>query len=349
MRVVVRTKDLAKGYCTQFLDIHAGGKRRSEFVPGKFKKNPSNAIEAEEKKELIKLAEYIASKRRLELLRRSRGIEEAYNTNIDFIAYAENYIRNHTAKEIKKFIAVLKKFIAFAGKSKVFCFEIDEAYLKKFVLYLQKHLKGESPANYFAKFKQIIKSACADRHFISNPAEHIRVRKTVFLYKAVLSHEEVQLLNNTPLGNNMVKNAFLFCTRTGLRHCDVKILTWKNIIGDQLHLIQQKTKVPLIIPLSPDAVKFLPERGNPDDLIFPLPSHTACQKWLKKWTKDAELDKHLTWHSSRHTFGTNLIAYGVDVSIASKLLGHTSLVNTQRYVRVNETMKEEAIAKLPSI
>jgi site-specific recombinase XerD len=61
----------------------------------------------------------------------------------------------------------------------------------------------------------------------------------------------------------------------------------------------------------------------------------------------AKIDKHISWHCGRHSFGTNLIAHGVDVSIASKLLGHTSLANTQRYVSVNDEMKALAISKFP--
>ncbi|MBK6330461.1 MAG: tyrosine-type recombinase/integrase [Bacteroidetes bacterium] len=62
-----------------------------------------------------------------------------------------------------------------------------------------------------------------------------------------------------------------------------------------------------------------------------------------------KIEKHISWHCGRHSFGTNLIGFGVDVSIASKLLGHTTLANTQRYVRVNDQMKASAISKFPSI
>lgn len=76
---------------------------------------------------------------------------------------------------------------------------------------------------------------------------------------------------------------------------------------------------------------------------------TGALKWLKKWAEAAGVEKHIGFHTARRTFGTSLITYGSDVSIVSKLLGHTSLANTQRYVKVSEQLKQQAIAKLPSL
>jgi site-specific recombinase XerD len=63
----------------------------------------------------------------------------------------------------------------------------------------------------------------------------------------------------------------------------------------------------------------------------------------------AEIDKKITWHCARHSFGTNLLVHGADVFVTSKLLGHTSLKHTQRYVRAAEEMKRDALNKLPEI
>lgn len=349
MTVKIRYKKLTKGYCSVFLDIHNGASRFSEFLGIKFKMTPGNPREREEKRSMLKLAETLASQRKVELLQGQHGIEEEYNTNIDFITYAKAFIANHPVKDTRKYYAALKKLTAFAGRERIACFEITESFLRKFVQYLDQRLKGEACHNYFSKLKQIITAATKDYHFRVNPTAEIKVRKHVFLHKDVLNYDEIRLLADTPLGNKEIKQAFLFCCMTGLRHCDVKVLLWKNVRSEILHVIQAKTKIPVTIPLNADALDLLPERLAPDELVFKLPSHAGCQKWLKIWAKNAGIEKHLTWHSSRHSFGTNLIAHGVDVSIASKLLGHTSLVHTQRYVKINDELKAKAIAQLPAI
>lgn len=349
MRIKTRLKRLANGYETAFFDIHINGIRRFEYTGIKFKAIPNTIQEREDRKTKLKLVQVVASKREIELLNSLNNLEERYNPSADFVVYIDNFIAYHPVQEIKKFRTVRKKFVDYAGKEQVPCFEITESFLRKFVQYLEKRLNGESPANYFAKLKQILRAAVSDGVLPKNPADGIKVKKTQFLQKDVLNYSEIALIAQTPIGNETVKKAFLFCIFTGLRYCDVSSLKWENVLNDRICIVQKKTKVPLTIPLSDSARNQLSEQGNSDELVFKLPSHTSCQKWAKRLVKAAGIDKKISWHSCRHSFGTNLIAHGVDVSITSKLLGHTSLVNTQRYVKVNDEMKANAISKLPDI
>jgi len=63
----------------------------------------------------------------------------------------------------------------------------------------------------------------------------------------------------------------------------------------------------------------------------------------------AEIGKKVTWHCARHSFGTNLLISGADVRSVSGLLGHSSLIETQKYVRLMESLKEKAVENLPEI
>lgn len=349
MRLKIRFKELSKGFQTAYFDIHINGERKIESTGIRYKINPSNLLEREERKEKLKLIQMLASKKEMELLTGINHLQSGYDPSLDFVSFIDQFISNHKIQEIKKFYAMRKLFVQFAGKERVSCYEITESFLRKFVIFLEVRLKGESPSNYFAKLKQVLKTAVSEGILLKNPAEGISVKKKQFLQKDVLNYEEIALIAQTPSGNEIVKAAFLFCVFSGLRYCDVSLLKWENILSDKLNLVQKKTKIPLSVPLNEDAQQFLPKIGKPNELVFQLPSHTACQKWVKRLVKDAGIEKKISWHSGRHSFGTNLIKYGVDVSITSKLLGHTSLLNTQRYVRVNEEMKVDAISKLPTI
>ena len=70
---------------------------------------------------------------------------------------------------------------------------------------------------------------------------------------------------------------------------------------------------------------------------------------MRKEYKKANITKHITFHCARHSFGTNLIYYGADMKVASKLLTHSKLTETDRYVRSAEAMKEKALDRLPKL
>ena len=229
-------------------------------------------------------------------------------------------------------------------------YEINELSLKGFAKFLEAHYNGESAMNLFSKLKQIIKAATDENYWRKNPALNISIKKSTYLTKAVLTHAEQNKLYNTPLGNNEVRRAFLFSsTCSGLRYCDIKTLRWRNVMDDHISVLQSKTKMVVTIPLNQDAETLLGQRGNPDELVFNLPLYHTTLHWLKKWAKDAGISKHITYHVGRVSFCTGLIANNVNLSVASKLMGHHSTSVTERYIKVSETLKENAVRQLPSI
>ena len=78
--------------------------------------------------------------------------------------------------------------------------------------------------------------------------------------------------------NEGVKSAYLFSCFCGLRISDIIGLQWKDVFIDngqyRLAVAMQKTKEPIYLPLSNEALKWMPERGDKtaDDHVFDLPS-----------------------------------------------------------------------------
>ena len=71
------------------------------------------------------------------------------------------------------------------------------------------------------------------------------------------------------------------------------------------------------------------------------------KEYLKPWVKEAGIiNKDVCFHTSRHTYATMLLTLGVDLYTVSKLLGHTSIRHTQRYAKIINQKKDDAIALL---
>lgn len=347
--IVYEEKSKLTNKSSLILHITVNGRRIKRSLGLYFKTNPTSLGDKSERSEKLLLAARIANEEERKLFNGRYEFEEQHDLTRDFVAYAENFISHHPVKEKKKYSCALKKLKEHFGKNRIACFELTHASLTEFYQSLERDLNGETPHNYFSKLKQIINTACDENYFRKNPAAKVKIRQCKYIEKEVLTQEELTKLYITPISNESVRNAFLLANYTGLRWVDIKGLTWRSVTNDSIKLIQSKTKVPVVIPLHESANRFLGKRGNPDDKVYDLPSHTGTLKWLRIWTKSAGVEKHITFHCGRHSYGTALIANGVDVSIASKLLGHTSLVNTQRYVRISDSLKQNAISKLPTI
>ncbi len=105
--------------------------------------------------------------------------------------------------------------------------------------------------------------------------------------------EELRVLIATPMKNEAVKQAYLFSCFCGLRISDIIGLKWENVYVDngqyRLEVVMQKTKEPIYLPLSPEALRWMPERGekSAEDAVFDLPSTTHINILLKPWAKAA--------------------------------------------------------------
>ena len=275
--------------------------------------------------------------------------------NQDFTTYLENYVLNYSKKDFKVMKAVLAHFKIFAPPH-ITTKEITEKFCFEFKDYLNENLKGETPSTYFARFKKMLHQAKRDKVFRINPAEDVKNFKTqISIEKDVLTIEELQLLTKTHCGNEDVKRAFLFCCNTGLRFCDVKALQWENIQDGIMKIEQSKTKDKsndggvVEVTLNDTAISLLGTPKEDQELVFKLPTHGATGKNLNHWLARASIEKHITFHCSRHTFGTLLASYDNGINTIGKLLGHTSLKHTSKYIRTSNEMKQKAVNSIPSL
>ncbi len=359
MSVTLRKRKNSDGSTSLLLDIYRDGKRQYEFLSNLKLLKPTTPLDRQENRERLQLAVLIKNKREQQIQADEYEVAPAFNKGIDFIKYFESFQNKYTKKDKRVIVACFHKFkdfIADSGVKDLTTKKVTPALIIQFKEYLEQNHSGETPSNYFKKFKKVLRTGIKDEIFslkvsalLNSRDQDLSVKRNESIKKEILTFEEIQTLANKSVANDDVKRAFLFCCVTGLRFCDVKALQWKRIQNGMLRIIQQKTSASVSIPLNESAIKFIGKKSNADGYIFALPSHNTCLKVLRRWCDDAGIDKKITWHCARHSFGTGIVFHGGDVKNASSLLGHSSLTYTNRYVREAEKLKEKAVQNLPEI
>ena len=356
MAVYLRKKKLSGGRQSYYLDIWHGEKRHYEFLKIYLTK-ARNPIEQKQNEISKELAENIRAKREIDLQASDFDIIPKFKRDTDLLAYFESFYNSYQNKDVRLVKGAFdhfKKFIAACEIKYLPIKSLDEQLCREFKNYLETKVHGETIANYYKKFKTVIQRAAKEKLILNDVTENIKVVKSDGLKKDILNQDEIIALAKAYCGNDQVKRAFLFSLNTGLRWCDVKALTWKNIDNDKIRFTQSKTKNSskasnLTIDLNKTALNMIGERGKPDERVFILPSHTGCLESLKAWVKKAKIEKHITWHCARHSIAVNLLDNGTDVKTVASVLGHSGLAHVDKYLRVIDERKRQAVNRLPEI
>jgi len=219
-----------------------------------------------------------------------------------------------------------------------------------------------------ALYSHAIRWEWADKNPITS------VRQSAKRQKApdVLTPEEiVALLSELP---NPLRTIIELDAFTGLRRGELIGLRWDDVDFEQLLLHVRRSVVAMVegapkteasqkdVPLDAQTAESLfvwrrtsPYPG-PGDWVFASPAKKGKQPYWpgtlwryygKPALKRAEITKHVTYHTFRHTFGTLLNANGENPKVVQELLRHASLkVTTDVYMQAVSPQKREAQSKL---
>ncbi len=85
------------------------------------------------------------------------------------------------------------------------------------------------------------------------------------------------------------------------------------------------------------------------DKVLPILTNQKMNEYLKEIAEVCGVEKELTYHTARHTFGTTVtLNNNVPIESVSKMMGHKNLKTTQHYAKIlNKKVGEdmEALAK----
>ena len=80
--------------------------------------------------------------------------------------------------------------------------------------------------------------------------------------------------------------------------------------------------------------------------IFPLPNRNMIWYCIHEIGIMAGVKENLSYHDSRHTFGTLMLSADIPIESISKMMGHTNIRTTQIYARVTDDKISEDTYRL---
>lgn len=186
---------------------------------------------------------------------------------------------------------------------------------------LRAHFNGLIPRNPFAQFH--ISPNTKDREYLTEDE-----------LKILMAHE----FESATL--SFVRDIFVFACFTALSFIDIKQLTTNEIIevnGEKWIVSKrQKTNVPFQVKLLDIPLQIIERYSflSKDNLVFGKINYWTICKQLKRVICECGIEKVISFHCSRHTFGTLALSKGMPIESVSRVLGHTNIVTTQIYAKI---------------
>lgn len=383
--VRLRTRKLADGSQSIYLDIYKDGVRSYEFLNLYIIPEVTRADKIKNE-ETLTAANAIKSLRIIDISNNKAGLTlRTSKSKITLQDYMQVFLQKKIREQksearitfIKCAMVVLDHYIEEKGLKGIRIGNIDLAFCEGFEDYLRtardtryklptakERKKGVEPKKiaegtaygYFAVLNIALAWAVKHDFLKANPIDKMDITlKQNYNEKPFLTIDEVKVLLKAPCKNEELKRAFLFSCFSGFRISDIMALKWSDLIKDgeilTASIIMKKTKKRINQPIDQAAMAWLPERGEAldTDKVFKLNTLATIEKQLHAWIKDTTIDKHVTFHTARHTYGTMLVSQGADLYTISQLMGHADTRMTQIYAKVLDTKKKEAASLLNDI
>ena len=170
-----------------------------------------------------------------------------------------------------------------------------------------------------------------------------------------------------------VRDVFIFCCFTGLRHSDVENLRRSDVKDDHITVTTVKTADTLTIDLNDVAKRILDkykEVSFPGDKALPVISNQKMNDYLKELCELAGFDEPIrvtTYHGAeridtvypkyaligthqgRKSFICNALAAGIPVNVVMKWTGHSDYKAMKPYIDVADTIKAREMNKMNNL
>ena len=283
-----------------------------------------------------------------------------------FYAYLDNNKSAGTKYIHELAIKYLEEF-----KKPVRLRDITPDFLLQFKAFLKEKARknnnkpGPSGRNRFVRAIKTMMKTAYDFRKIGIKQDFSGVKKEAENDGRVVWHTMDELKQIKVVLEDDLLTTFFLGWEEGLRRGEIVFL-YKTDYNPQMHTIAirekpewaPKTKKSArVIPLRPDSEKALINsimRAPPaSPYIINIPGDRKNRNYLSYHYRRAIKSKlpHIKSfiHKLRHTYGTILVQNGVHLKVVCDLMGHSNILQTEKYAHTGYSQHVAAVAKIPSI
>ena len=282
---------------------------------------------------------------------------------VDFLEYLE-IEQNRSQKTIRNYDHYLTRLTDFAGDIEVT--DINPELIRKWRLWLNRlgtnvadELQKNTQNYHLIALRSFLKF-CAKRDMTALPADKVELAKTVRKQVTFLNPEELERLFAQPdvsaLAGLRDRAILELLFSSGLRVSELVGLDKDHINTKRREfMVRGKGQKDRPIFISPDAAewieKYLDKRADTVRPLFARYSGRktvdtsgnfhrltarSVQRMVAKYALLAGITKHVSPHTLRHSFATDLLMNGADLRSVQAMLGHSNISTTQIYTHVTD-------------
>lgn len=281
----------------------------------------------------------------------------------DFLEYME-IEQNRSQKTIANYDHYLTRLIDYAGDITVA--DIDAELIRKWRLWLNRlgtnsaEELQKSTSNYHLIALRSFLKFCAKRDITALPADKIELARTVRKQVTFLAEDELARMFEQPDISSVAglrDRAILeLLFSSGLRVSELVGLDRDHInLKRREFMVRGKGQKDRPIFISPEAAiwieRYLERRADNARPLFIRTSGTkkldhggdfkrltarSVQRLVSHYALLAGITKHVSPHTMRHSFATDLLMNGADLRSVQAMLGHSNISTTQIYTHVTD-------------
>ena len=238
--------------------------------------------------------------------------------------------------------------------------------LKKFVFIISKEVKASSQSRIISGLKSFFNFLQLETKLENNPTKLLETPKIRKQFPDTLSTDEIDNLINSINSkdtfyyrNSCAVELMYSC---GLRVSELISLKFSDLFFDEaLIRVRGKGDKMRWVPIAESTAKILKnyinirknnkkEKKGHEDKIFLNNRGSSISRFMifaiiKNAAKKADIKKRISPHTLRHSFATHLVENGAEIQVVQHMMGHSSVLTTERYVHMSQKHLMNSISR----
>jgi site-specific recombinase XerD len=286
--------------------------------------------------------------------------EDAFGKFLEYLELEQN----RSSKTINNYSHYLNRLVDFAGDIKLS--EVDEELIRKWRMWLNRlgtntsDEMSKTTQNYHLIALRSFLRFCSKRGYSAMSADKIELARTKRPQVTFLTPEELERLAAQPKTDTLSglrdRAIVELLFSSGLRVSELVGLDRDHInLKRREFMVRGKGQKDRPIFISPEAAdwigKYLVKRQDNTKPLFIRYSGNkkvdlsgnyhrltarSIQRMVARYALLAGITKHVSPHTLRHSFATDLLMNGADLRSVQAMLGHSNIATTQIYTHVTD-------------